>query len=144
MNANKVDSAIKVVAGLIYKDGRLLVCQRKAGAPFPLKWEFPGGKVEEGESEFDALRRELREELAIDIGAATLVYRHDHSYAGGPAVSLRFYRVEQFEGEVTNLIFEQILWCKVSELRRLDFLAGDEPIIDKLLLDGQVELFRRH
>ena len=70
---SKADGVLTVVAGLIYKDGRLLVCQRRPGGAFPLKWEFPGGKVEKGESDIDALRRELREELAVEVREATVV-----------------------------------------------------------------------
>jgi mutator protein MutT len=135
--AYKADAAIKVVAGLIYKDARLLVCQRRADGAFPLKWEFPGGKVEKRETDLDALKRELREELAIDARGATFVCQHDHSYPDGPTVSLRFYHVFEFAGEVKNLIFEQISWCELADLAQLDFLEGDRPIIQKLLVAGE-------
>ena len=140
----KSDTAINVVAALIYKDGRLLVCQRRRDAAFPLKWEFPGGKVEGGESDIDALRRELQEELAIETGSAVLVYQHEHSYANGPRVSLRFYYVRDFAGEVTNRVFEQISWSKLTDLRMLDFLEGDRPIIEELLSGREPGFLRRN
>jgi len=127
------DMSIKVVAGLIYRDGRLLACQRRADGAFPLKWEFPGGKIEKGEEDFEALRRELREELAIDVRAAEFFSEHDHNYNNGPAVSLRFYNVSEFDGEPQNLVFEQISWLKLSDLEALDFLDGDRPLIARLV-----------
>ena len=143
MDSNN-DGAIKVVAGLICKEGRLLVCQRREGGAFPLKWEFPGGKIENGEAELAALRRELREELAIEVLGATLISRHDHSYAGGPTVSLRFYLVNEFAGEPKNLVFEQILWCRVAELEALDLLDGDRPLIQKLSVEGGAVFVRAY
>ncbi len=139
---SKTDTAIKVVAGLIYQGGKLLVCQRRADGAFPLKWEFPGGKVEKGESDIDALRRELREELAVEARGAAFVCQYDHSYPDGPTVSLRFYHVSELAGEMKNLIFKQIVWCKIADLAQLDFLQGDRPIIQKLLLDGEVVFIR--
>lgn len=126
---------IHVVAGLIYQNGRLLICQRRAGGAFPLKWEFPGGKIEAGESDEAALRRELREELGIEPGCMALIERNDHRYPDGPQVSLSFYRVCDFSGEVKNAVFEQILWVELSELGRFDFLDGDRPIVERLLSD---------
>lgn len=130
-NANKV---VHVVAGLIHREGKLLICQRRADGSFPLKWEFPGGKVEEGESDVDALRRELREELTIEMREAALVYQHTHSYTKGPIVSLRFYLIRNFDGEAKNVVFEKISWVQVSDLGRVDFLEGDRPIIKRLLM----------
>jgi mutator protein MutT len=137
-----MDAAIKVVAGLIYKDGRLLVCQRRADGAFPLKWEFPGGKVEKGETDVDALKRELREELAIEVCGAGFAFQHDHSYPDGPTVSLGFYHVFEFTGEVKNLVFEQISWSKLANLSQFDFLEGDRPVIQKLLAEGEAAFLR--
>ena len=137
------NKALNVVAGLIYRNGRLLVCQRRADGAFPLKWEFPGGKVENGETDLDALTRELQEELSIRVRSAALLYRHSHSYPGGPRVSLRFYHVCEFEGEATNLVFERISWSEFADLAQLDFLEGDRPIIDKLIGEGEAMLRRR-
>ena len=127
---------IHVVVGLIYRDGRLLVCQRHADSAFPLKWEFPGGKIEAGEAPVDALRRELKEELDIHMGEAKLVYRHEHDYPGGPTVSLQFFSIGEFAGEAKNLVFERICWTKLTELERLDFLEGDRAIVRRLSTDG--------
>ena len=120
---------INVVAGLIFRDGRLLACQRHEKSAFPLKWEFPGGKVESGESDADALRRELKEELGISVSAMTFFLEHEHAYPDGPDVSLRFFKILAFAQEVTNLVFQRIEWLDLSELAGRDFLEGDIPLI---------------
>lgn len=124
--------AIQVVAALIYDGDRLLVCQRREKGPFALKWEFPGGKVESGEGYFTALRRELREELAIQVQSATEIFRHRHFYLDRLEVELIFFRVEDYLGMATNLAFQQILWIEIHRLKELDFLEGDLPLIEKL------------
>src|SRR5215471_6619327 len=106
----------RVVAALILKDGKVLVCQRTRYQTMPLKWEFPGGKIEEGEQPRDALRRELDEELGIDARIGEEVARIRHEYKGGGAVELRFYAVHDFKGELENRIFRDVRWARRSEL----------------------------
>ena len=127
---------IEVVAGLIFRDGRLLACQRHESAAFPLKWEFPGGKVEAGESDVEALRRELLEELGIAVQDAKQVFHHEHVYPEGPEVSLRFFRILSHDGAMQNLVFQRIAWVDLAELDQLDFLEGDRPLIQRLVTDG--------
>ena len=127
-------AAIAVVAGLIYEGKRLLVCQRKAGGPFGLKWEFPGGKVETGEKLSEALSRELKEELGIEVASAREVFRHTHRYGAPPVeIELAFFSVERYHGAVANRVFSQIRWAESAELATLDFLDGDLPLIKRLL-----------
>lgn len=126
-------AAMQVAVALIYQRDRLLVCQRKEGRAFSLKWEFPGGKVEKGEGYLSALRRELKEELGIEVQSATEVCRHSHLYPGGTKVELAFFRVDDYRGGVENHVFERILWVEIPGLRELDFLEGDLPIVEKLL-----------
>ena len=131
---------IDVVAGLVFDGQRLLVCQRHHKAAFPLKWEFPGGKVEAGESATAALARELKEELDIGTGDLKLFHRHNHAYADGPDVSLSFYQVLDYQGVIKNLVFEQIAWSSLAELASFDFLEGDLPLVNQLAkgdLSGQ-------
>jgi 8-oxo-dGTP diphosphatase len=128
--------AIHVVAGLISRERRILVCQRSKTAPFPLKWEFPGGKIEKGEDGATALTRELREELDIEVEESREVFRHVHRYQALPVVHLQFYRIQRYRGEVTNRVFEEILWLEPHELARLDFLEGDRPLIERLIIPG--------
>lgn len=123
---------ISVVAGLIFRDGRVLVCQRRGDAAFPLKWEFPGGKIESGENAVEALARELKEELTIDVLESAEVSGHVHAYPDGPTVELKFFEILRYSGEVENLVFEQIAWVAPADLPKLDFLDGDKPLIDKL------------
>ena len=82
---------LMVVAGLLQHANTLLICQRRRGAAFELKWEFPGGKVEPGETPAEGLRRELREELGIDAEIGAERYRTRHHYAGKYIVELIFY-----------------------------------------------------
>ncbi|TAK07409.1 (deoxy)nucleoside triphosphate pyrophosphohydrolase [bacterium] len=124
--------AMPVVAALIYRGDRLLVCQRKAKGSFPLKWEFPGGKVKRGEEYIGALRRELREELGIEMQSAREVFRHKHLYPNGTEVELIFFRVDDYQEAVVNRVFQQILWVEAQRLKEFDFLEGDLPLIEKL------------
>jgi 8-oxo-dGTP diphosphatase len=123
---------IDVVAGLIVRKGLLLACQRHETSAFPLKWEFPGGKVEPGERYEDALKRELKEELEIEIYDPVEIFSHRHVYPGASEVSLKFFRVTRFQGEIRNRVFQQIRWVRVEELPSLDFLEGDLPVIARL------------
>jgi 8-oxo-dGTP diphosphatase len=122
----------RVVAALIMKDGKVLVCQRTRHQTMPLKWEFPGGKIEEGEQPRDALRRELDEELGINARIGEEVARIRHEYKSGNAVELRFYVVHQFEGEIENRIFKEVRWSERSELPSYDFLEADRTLVEDL------------
>ena len=119
----------RVVAALIVKDGKILVCQRTKHQTMPLKWEFPGGKIEEGEQPRDALRRELDEELGIDATIGDEVARIHHEYRSGNSVELRFYVVHEFRGELENRIFRDMKWAKRTELPSFDFLEADLKLV---------------
>lgn len=123
---------IPVVAGLIEQDGKVLVCQRKQGARHELKWEFPGGKVEQGESPRSALVRELREELGIEATLGRELTRYQVSYAKGVSILLIFIAVKEFEGEMQPLEFERIEWEERGNLARYDFLDGDLQFVERL------------
>jgi len=122
----------QVVAALIVKNGKLLICQRTRHQTMPLKWEFPGGKIEEGEQPRDALRRELDEELGINASIAEEVERIRHVYPNGAAVELRFFAVREYAGELQNRIFRDILWAERTELPAYDFLEADLELVKKL------------
>ena len=127
---------MQVVAALIYRGDHLLACQRKENGSFPLKWEFPGGKVEKGEDYFAALQRELREELGIEVQSAKEVFRHTHVYPDQTEVELIFFQVGDYRGEVANRAFNRLLWVKGPELKELDFLEGDLPLVETLVRHG--------
>ena len=122
----------RVVAALILKNGKVLVCQRTRHQTMPLKWEFPGGKIEEGEQPHDALRRELDEELGIDARIGEEVARIRHEYKSGASVELRFYVVQDFKGELENRIFRDVRWARRSELTSFDFLEADLGLVRDL------------
>jgi len=122
----------RVVAALIVDDGRVLACQRTRHQVMPLKWEFPGGKIEEGEQPRDALRRELEEELGIEATIGNEVRRIHHEYPGGGSVELRFFEVQQYRGEIENRIFREIRWVSRKELLELDFLEADRSLVQDL------------
>lgn len=122
---------------MIVKDGCILACQRTPYQTMPLKWEFPGGKIEEGEQPRDALRRELDEELGIDAHIAEEMARIRHDYKNGAAVELRFYAVRQYQGDIENRIFKDMRWVKPSGLPAMDFLEADLPLV-KDLASGKI------
>jgi 8-oxo-dGTP diphosphatase len=122
----------RVVAALIFKDGKILICQRTRHQTMPLKWEFPGGKIEEGEQPRDALRRELDEELGIDANVGDEVARIKHQYKSGSSVELRFFVVHEYKGELENKIFRDMRWSERSELPSFDFLEADLELVKDL------------
>ena len=121
-----------VVAALLVDGGRVLACRRRADQDHPGKWEFPGGKVEPGESEADALRRELREELGVEAIVGEAVTRYSFRYPEKPPIELAFYWVREYSGRLEVEFFEQILWKAPSELPGLDFLEGDVDFVRRL------------
>ena len=121
-----------VVAGLLWRDGQLLICQRGAHGAFPGKWEFPGGKVESGETPEAALRRELREELGINAEIAEEVWRTVHQYPGHAPIELIFFSIRRYQGDPENCAFQQMRWAKPQEMRTYDFLEADRPFIEQL------------
>lgn len=122
----------RVVAALIWKGDKVLVCQRTRHQSMPLKWEFPGGKIEDGEQPRDALRRELDEELGITATIGDEVARIQHKYPGGNAVELRFFDVRHYSGELENRIFREIRWAHPTELPGYDFLEADRDLVNNL------------
>jgi 8-oxo-dGTP diphosphatase len=123
---------LQVVAGIIERDGRILICRRTATQSHPLKWEFPGGKVEPGEAPGEALTRELEEELGITGAAGEEIDRYQFAYPGKQPIQLIFMRVTQFSGEPQNLIFEEMTWESPSRLPAFDFVEGDRDFIRAL------------
>jgi 8-oxo-dGTP diphosphatase len=114
-----------VVAGILARDGKTLICRRRADQPHPLKWEFPGGKVEPGESPGQALTRELREELGIEAEPGGELMRYEFAYPGKTPILLIFLEAVNATGAVENRIFETIVWERREALANYDFLEGD-------------------
>ena len=128
--------ALRVVAGILSRGGRFLVCQRRGDGAFPCKWEFPGGKIEAGEAAAAALGRELAEELDIVVEDAREIFRNAHDYGDGTRVELAFFEVRAYAGEPRNRAFRRIAWVAADELDGLDFLEGDLPLIRELRSGG--------
>ena len=122
----------QVVAALIVKENTILICQRTEDQAMPLKWEFPGGKVEPNEDLKDALDRELDEELGIDAEIGARVAAIQHTYRGGNSLELHFFRVDHFKRELQNRIFRDIRWIDRKELRTYDFLEADLGLVKDL------------
>ena len=127
----------RVAAALIVQDGKILICQRTRHQPFPLQWEFPGGKIEQGEQPRDALRRELDEELGIDAEVQDEVARIQHDYGTGNSVELRFYVVRNYQGELENRIFRDVRWVLRTQLKEYVFLEADRELIGQIAA-GQI------
>jgi 8-oxo-dGTP diphosphatase len=135
-------SPLLVVAAVIKRDGKFLIAQRRESGSFPLKWEFPGGKLELGESPKEALRRELREELDIDAEIGQELARYECTFPAqrGPGgrstgtrrVVLLFFEVREFAGTPQNLAFAQFCWEAADKLKGYDFLDGDLDFVNRL------------
>ena len=125
---------IRVAAGLLRRGGRVLICRRRSGGPFALRWEFPGGKMKEGETPGSALCRELLEELSVAVFPEKLrclqIVRH--RYPEGPEVEIHFFQVEEFAGEPANRCFEEIAWVAIPDLPGFDFLEADRPLVARI------------
>jgi 8-oxo-dGTP diphosphatase len=131
----------RVVAALILRgEGvtrEIFICQRRAGQPMGLKWEFPGGKIEPGETSEEALARELSEELDIVATIGDRITTIRHTYRNGGAIEIEFFLVREFQGEPVNRIFQQMLWSPFANLPTYDFLAADLTLI-RDLADGKL------
>jgi 8-oxo-dGTP diphosphatase len=124
----------QVVAALIVRENKILICQRTEDQAMPLKWEFPGGKVEPDEDLKDALRRELDEELGIDAEIGNKIAAIQHTYANGASLALYFYRVDRFRNEIDNRIFRDVRWVDRKELPTYDFLEADVRLVKDISL----------
>ena len=125
-------SAILVVAAALYgRDGRILIAQRPPGKHMAGRWEFPGGKVNAGESEATALARELREELGIEITSSQPFMRLAHSY-NDRDVELSMWIVDSYRGEPQSLDGQGLKWVQPPLLDQEDILEADQPFVEAL------------
>ena len=130
----------QVAVGIILKDGHVLACQRKHDARYPLKWEFPGGKLEDGETGVQAVIRELQEELQITATVDRELHRQEWIYSDGTADSREdgafrvfYFLIRTFSGTPMNRAFEQIRWVKPRDLTSMDILEGNRKAVDILV-----------
>lgn len=130
-NAAGTVPRLEVVAAVIERDGRILCAQRKIGGELSLKWEFPGGKVEPGETREQALEREIDEELGLRIRAGSLLLTVRHRYAAF-AVTMHAYRAAILEGRLELREHAAIRWLRPDELETLDWAPADVPVVEKI------------
>jgi len=123
---------LQVTCAIIEHANKILICQRSASMKLPLKWEFPGGKIETGESKEDCLRREIKEELHIDISIHSTLTMVEHHYAD---FSLQLYPFvcSLQSGEVKVLEHAQAIWVDVAQLRNYDWAEADLPIVNEYI-----------
>ncbi|RMG12381.1 MAG: (deoxy)nucleoside triphosphate pyrophosphohydrolase [Deltaproteobacteria bacterium] len=123
---------IRVVAAMIEKEGRYLITQRRPEAVLPLLWEFPGGRVEAGESDEAALRREIMEKIGVEVEVGEEVMAVDHSYPEYE-VELRVYRARIARGEVSHKHVHDHRWVRAAELDAYEFPGADARTVALLL-----------
>ena len=121
---------IVVSAGVVKRDGRIMICQRKPEVHNGLKWEFPGGKLEPGESPEAALRRELREELGIDVKVGRVMDVMFHSY-GDRDVLILFYPCVIEKGEPACIDCDAVEWVLPGDILKYDFADGDRRFAER-------------
>lgn len=129
---NETRTIRAVAAALILRGEEVLICQRRPDQPLGSKWEFPGGKIESGETPEQALRRELKEELDIEATIGTRVAHVRHNYRSGGAVDLQFFLVREYSGEIANLIFQDVRWSPLRNLPEYDFVTADRNLVRDL------------
>jgi 8-oxo-dGTP diphosphatase len=132
----KVNKMIRVTAGILEDNGKVLLAKRKKDDPLKDKWEFPGGKIEEGETPEACLKRELHEELGIDAEIGEFLISNKHTY-DHLSVELFFFRVNSYTGDITPIDHEEIAWVKPSDFHNYDFPEADKPILDLLRTSDQ-------
>ncbi len=123
---------------------RVLLCQRKKNARYGLKWEFPGGKVEDGENVPDCLRRELREELNISAVIGELFHKQHYVYPDSGAYDVAYHLVPLYSGEIVNRVFESCAWVPVADLNSYDILEGNMDVVQKLKTNNGKILLEKH
>lgn len=122
---------INVVCGIIKKSNKVLIGRRGSGESMPGFWEFPGGKIEKGETNKASLKRELMEELEIDAEVGSLISKYRYDYPD-KSINLFFYNISNYSGKINIKVHDKIIWEKLENLKNYKFLPGDIPLINEI------------
>jgi 8-oxo-dGTP diphosphatase len=133
-----VKKIVKVTAAILEKDGKIIIAQRKRGDPLSGKWEFPGGKMEPGETPAQCLRRELKEEFDIDVTIGDYLGSNIHHY-DHISIELLVFRASWVKGTIRLNDHNAYRWITADQISRFDFAPADIPFADRLS-KGQMDL----
>jgi 8-oxo-dGTP diphosphatase len=129
---------VQVVAAVVRRGSRILVTRRQPGGPLGDLWEFPGGKVEAGESEPEALRREITEELGCEVTVGRLLFRHAYDYPHAH-VDLAFYDCSMAEAAEPRLLgVAELEWTEPEKLSSFEFCPADVAVLERIARDSAV------
>lgn len=123
---------IKVVAAILQKEDKILIARKKEGKPLAGYFEFPGGKIEKGETPEESLARELMEEMNIKIDVKEYVGESIYDYGNGKVISLLGYKSEIIDGEIKLSDHDRYEWVTLEEINNYKIAPADIPLIDKL------------
>ena len=125
---------IKVTGALIQKNDKYLIGRRGPNEKSPGLWEFPGGKIEKGETPIQCIKRELKEELNINAEIGDLVTKYSYDYSN-VSYLLYFFKVKSYEGDFKIIVHDKLEWVSLNDFHKYDFLQGDTPLINQMLLN---------
>ncbi len=127
----KGETMLEVTAAIIHHNGKILIARRPAGDPLAGKWEFPGGKIEQGETPAECLQREIKEELGITILVGDFFADSIYAYPA-KTVHLQAYFAAWSSGEIELRSHDAIAWATPADLKQFDFAPADIPFVNKL------------
>lgn len=122
---------VHVVAGVLQRGDAYLIAERPEGKPYSGYWEFPGGKIEANENQEQALKRELHEELGVEVIHAKLLCHHEYQYPD-KLVCLAMWHVDEFAGEPQGLEGQALCWVTLAEMASMPLLEGNWPLVEVL------------
>lgn len=124
---------IEVVAAILKKDNKILIARKKQGKSLAGYWEFPGGKIEKGETPEESLKRELMEEMNIKIEMLEYVGESIYDYGNNTVINLKGFLAEIIEGDITLIDHDKYLWVTVDEAKSYKLAPADIPLLEKLI-----------
>jgi 8-oxo-dGTP diphosphatase len=131
-----MSAPVRVAVGLLVRNGCVLMGERRPEKVYPLHWEFPGGKLEANESALDAVRRELLEELGIEVDTAQTWFAEVATYSNGMTYDISYFLVRSWRGEIVNKEFHRVDWISEATLPTLLHLSGNQRVLERLLREG--------